>query len=84
MDGRGVERNVTYGVVMIGQAAMLGMDVACYCRGMWHRDGIHGFPKDEALTRKWFRKMETCEQSSAATKFREQAAEWLRAHPERP
>ena len=71
---------------MVGRAAALGAEMACSNLGMWHRDGIHGFPKDEALTRKWFRKMETCEHKAAfanSAKRREEAAEWLRAHPER-
>ena len=81
--GKGVERNVTYGLTMIAQAAGQGAETACHNVGRWHRDGRHGFPKDEALTRKWFRKMETCEYKDASSQYRENAAEWLRKYPER-
>ena len=83
VDGRGVECNVTYGFVMIGRAAELGSETACYNLGKWHRSGINGFPKDEAQARKWFRKMETCEHKDCPGQYREKSAEWLRAHPER-
>ena len=84
MNGTGVERNVSYGVWMIGQAAAYGVETACYYVGKWYRDGSHGFPTDEALTRKWFRKMETCESKGCFGLYRENAAMWLRQHPERP
>ena len=92
MDGVGVERNVSYRVAMIARAAELGLETACYKIGTWHRDGSHGFPKDEALTRKWFRKMETCKLRGHVEligihfeddEVREEAVEWLREHPER-
>ena len=83
VNGKGVERSVSYGMWMVGRAAELGVEAACYNVGKWHRDDGHGFPKDEALTRKWFRKMETCEHKGAPAACREEAAEWLRAHPDR-
>ena len=64
---------------MVGRAAALGAEMACSNLGMWHRDGIHGFPKDESQVRKWFRKMETC--SLKWQKGSEMAAKWLREHP---
>ena len=83
VNGKGVERNVTYRFTMIAQAVGLGAEPACFNLAICHRDGCFGFPKDEALTRKWFRKMETCEHKDCPGQYREKSAEWLRAHPER-
>ena len=46
--GKGVEKNVTRGSILLGQAAGLRSEHACYLLGWAHKLGKYGIDKDEA------------------------------------
>ena len=52
VNGRGTEQDVVLGLVMIGQAAALGVEHACYILGRAHEDGLYLLCKDAAKAAK--------------------------------
>ena len=80
-EGDGVQRNATRGAFFLGQAAVLGVEHACYVLAVYYRFGLHGFEKDAALAAYWYKKMSTCPVQDSTEACRKQVAEWLRSHP---
>ena len=78
--GLGVEKDAPRGLVMLGQAAALGSEHACYLLGWAHRYGRYSLKQDEQEATRWFAKMASCEIKNSRDEYREAAA-WLREHP---
>ena len=56
--GDGVKCNIGRGFIMLGRAAELGDEQACYLLGMFNAYGQHGLEEDPQEARKWFRLFE--------------------------
>ena len=56
--GDGVKCNIGRGFIMLGRAAELGDQQACYLLGMFNAYGHHGLEEDPQEARKWFRLFE--------------------------
>ena len=56
MAGIGVEKNVSYGLTLMGAAAGMGSDSACCFLGTWHFEGRYGLPQDNAEAKHWLTK----------------------------
>ena len=60
LDGKGVARDTARGLILLGQAAALGSEHACYLIGWGHYHGRFTLGKDDAETSRWFRRMPSC------------------------
>ena len=77
--GVGVGKNVTHGLVLLGQGAALGSEWACYELGEAYANGKHT-QKDLAEAAKWYRRMDGCKHKNLIQEGRDEAAEWLRKY----
>ena len=80
--GEGVEVDVPRGFMMLGQAAALGSDYACYQLGHTYAHGTHRAKKDRAEAAKWYRRMDGCRYKSCDNDkdIVAEVAEWLREY----
>ena len=81
LDGEGVERSISRGFTMMGQAATLGSEHACATLGRANAEGCHGFDKNPQEATRWYREMQNCAFRNSPEETREEAAAWLREHP---
>ena len=79
--GDGVAQNLSRGLVLLGQAAGMGSEHACYLLGWSHRRARNGLDKDPREIRKWFRLMASCAVKDTDEENRKEAQQWLRANP---
>ena len=63
---------------MIGQAAALGVEHACYILGHGHNHELYLLCKDATKAAKWYRKMQSCSIQNCPQEGRDQAAMFLR------
>ena len=91
LHGEGVDCNISRGFIMLGRAAELGDEQACYMLGMFNAYGQHGLEEDPQEAKRWFRLFA---ERAAQHHFvlsspdeethklqRDQATAWLREHP---
>ena len=81
LNGRGVERSATRGLMMLTAAATLGSEHACAILGWANADGRFGLDKDPQEATRWYREMQKCDSLKTTDAYRERAAAWLRDHP---
>ena len=84
MNGDGVERSPSRGLIMLGAAATLGSEHACAILGQANAEGHYGFDKDPQEATRWYREMKKCDRIRTTEEYREKAAAWLRAPVEMP
>ena len=77
----GVSRDPARGLAMIGQAAGMGSEHACYLLGWYHMKQRHGLKNDPREIRRYFQKMPRCDIRNSPEPARERAATWLRENP---
>ena len=74
------EKDVSRGLIMLGQAAALGSDFACYKLGYGYAHGKYGVKKDPAEAAKWYRRMVGCKYNNCTQQVLAKVSEWLREH----
>ena len=85
--GGGVTRSDIRGLIMIGMAAAIGSEVACYILGRSNEKGRFGLDMDPQEATRYYRKMQKCHgparasNTDRAEEHRQNAAAWLREHP---
>ena len=89
--GEGINCNPVRGFIMLGRAAELGDEQACYLLGMFNAYGQYGLEHDPQEAKKWFRLFEAhpVHQRNVLASHDEdilevqleQATAWLREHP---
>ena len=77
-DGCGTVCDDSAALVLTTRAAMLGSAYACWLLADGYQDGWCGLPKDPKETARWFRRS----QDMPGDWAREEAANWLRDHPD--
>ena len=80
INGLGVEEDATRGLIMMGQAAALGSDYACYVLGHDYENGLGGAKKDRAEAAKWYRRMDGCKHKNCSEEVLAKVAERLREY----
>ena len=81
INGQGVERQKTRGLVMIGMAAVLGSQRACALLGQANEHGRWGLEHNPQEATRWYREMQKCDHCEAEKVHCKDAAAWLRRHP---
>ena len=81
LNGWGVGRSDTRGLMMLTAAATLGSEHACGHLGCANAEGLHGLEQNPQEATRWYREMQKCESHGRHEHFRERAAAWLREHP---
>ena len=81
MMGEGADQNSSRSLIMLGRAAALGAEHACYLLGRVHRSGRHGVGIDMQEARRWFAKMPDCSVKDSTLECRESMTAWLRENP---
>ena len=81
MMGEGADQNSSRSLIMLGRAAALGAEHACYLLGRVHRSGRHGVGIDMQEARRWFAKMPDCSVKDSTLECRERMTAWLRENP---
>ena len=81
VNGLGVDKNTSTGLIMIGRAVQLDVEHAHYCLGVWHKCGAHGFPKDMQEASRWFTRMLSAAYRNSPDSCREDAKRHLCEHP---
>ena len=81
LNGQGVERSPSRGLIMLGAAAALGSEHACGILGRANAEGSDGLEQDAQEATRWYRKMQKCDIRNSNAEDRERAAAWLRDHP---
>ena len=66
---------------LLGQAAERGSRFACFLLGVFFKNGLHGFPKDPVMARRWFSKVADATIHDSSPSFVDEAATWLLEHP---
>ena len=66
---------------MIGWAAAMGVEHACFTLGRLNQRGHYGLDKNPQEATRWYREMSKCRYRDATAAIRENAAAWLREHP---
>ena len=79
--GTGVRQCSVHGGALLGEAAALGSQEACYNLGQFYADGAHGFPKDRQLARRWFARVLSAAEKDLRPEYVDEAAAWVEAHP---
>lgn len=79
LEGTGVEKHMSLGLVMLTEAAMMGDGLSCWQLGYMFRKGYFGAKKDKKVAAKWFQKLRECERGDLPLKLalRTAALEWL-------
>ena len=80
--GQGTARDDVQGMMLLGHAAGLGSEGACYILGCYCEEGDHGLPKDPMQTRRWYRKSQASAVQDSTEFARQEVADWLREHPD--
>ena len=90
-NGQGVAKDVTAGLMLITEAATLGLLGACWRLGELYAEGKAGVPKEKSLARKWYEKAVSVGDSKGAEHLTESEAGryaksvvWLRANATGP
>ena len=81
--GEGVTRSDIRGLIMIGMAAAIGSEIACYILGRSNEKGHFGLDMDPQEATRYYRKMQKCDvlsNSDRAEEHRKNAAASLREH----
>jgi len=81
LNGDGVERSPSRGLIMLGAAAALGSEHACAVLGWANAEGCFGLEKNPQEATRWYREMQTCDSCHTSEAYHEKAAAWLREHP---
>jgi hypothetical protein len=81
LNGEGVERSDTRGLIMLTAAATLGSEYACGALGWANEEGCWGLEQNPQEATRWYREMQKCDSRNSTEMFREMAAAWLRDHP---
>ena len=81
LQGRGVERSSSRGLIMMGAAATMGSEHACGILGLANEAGLHGVDKNPQEATRWYREMQKCDRRDSVEVIREKAATWLSEHP---
>ena len=81
MNGDGVERSPSRGLIMLGAAATLGSEPACAILGEANAEGRFGLEKNPQEAKRWYREMQKCDSFRTTDADRERAVAWLRDHP---
>jgi TPR repeat protein len=81
INGSGVERNHTRGIMMVTIAATLGSEHACSVLAWANECGHHGFDKNPEEATRWYKEMLKAPCRDSVTPYRERATNWLREHP---
>merc|ERR1740139_391285 len=81
LNGLGVERSHSRGLIMVGVAAGMGSEVACSMLARANAEGRYGLDKNPQEATRWFREMQECENRDSDEAAREKAACWLSVHP---
>jgi TPR repeat protein len=81
LNGWGVERSDTRGLMMLTAAATLGSEHACGALGCANAEGLYGLEQNPQEATRWYREMQKCESHRCHQLYREMAAAWLREHP---
>ena len=81
--GIGIDRNCSEGLVMLGQAAGMGAEHACYYLGWAYERGAWTLKQDASQARRLYRKMDSCSVKNSHVTARNEATKWLRDNPER-
>ena len=79
-DGDGVEKNASYGLILLGRAAGMGAANAYFMLAKAHEHEQFGLPKDPQIIADYYRKMQTAPVRSASQTAQDEAAEWLRVN----
>ena len=58
MDGEGTKKDRITGLIVMGQAAALGSEVACYYLANAYHEGLHGLKEDSSRFQYWAAKMQ--------------------------
>ena len=67
---------------LLMDAAGRGSKCACCNLGRAYAKGIWGFPKDEKMARRYYSMVASAAIDDCPNDAKEEAAKWLRAHPE--
>jgi TPR repeat protein len=81
INGEGVERSNSRGLIMLGMGAVLGSEAACGLLGWANADGLWGLGKNPQEATRLYREMQKCACRDSHETTREEAAAWLREHP---
>ena len=77
LHGDGTAQNHPRALVLLGQAAQLGAEWACFILGKGHYHGSYGLDKDLQEAARWLRKMPSCSLQNATSVCRDKAAQML-------
>ena len=81
LNGDGVERSQSRGLIMLGAAATLGSEHASAILGWANADGRHGLEQNPQEAMRWYREVQKCGPRDSNDRLCEKAAAWLRDHP---
>ena len=80
LQGMGVEKDQSRGLVMLGQAMQMGSDHACYVLGWAFQHGRYGMKRDPAEALVWYKKLLATKEDHCSQATRDKAAEFVREH----
>ena len=78
--GKGVPACLTRGVTVMSEAATRGSKSACFILGYAYGGGLHGFPYDENMARRYYSMVASASIDDCLPVSKEEAATWLREH----